>query len=201
MTELEQRQEAFENLAYSLIGHEFTRVIYYDMQEETGTYSGSYDSTDSVNWGAAFLLDDGREISVSWPPWHEANENGLHLETGAFLDVWPLGATSYSAWKILDSANWHSFRKMRITAVEIYWEWHQEENRLVAPFDLVLTFDAGQRLFVCAGYYDGKKFLVMAGDNLTFVFDEDTAKRLGIGPYADPCFKRQRQGTASQGQA
>jgi hypothetical protein len=102
------------------------------------------------------------------------------------------GQPWYVELNVSSHQQWAPLLNSPIVQVDAYWQWVEEEQALTEPLDLVIRFQHGQCLFVSAGYFDGKRFMVSTGDNLVVVFDERIAEQFQLGPYAPPDFKRRR---------
>lgn len=183
--------DEFERYAASLYGHAISKVIYWDFRPESGDPLQRHASCDTTEFAVELHLDDGKVLSVAWDAYGQLNDHGLRILAGRFPDVRGVAPEQLGPWEMTRDERWAAFIGRPITTVSVYRLWDPDANALCEPLDLVLGVAGGARLFVSAGrVFPDEKFVVVSGDNIVIVFDEGTARKFQLGPYAPESFKR-----------
>lgn len=197
MNEQEKQKDTFETTASSLLGRRIEQVTYYDYPLEGGTFDPFMAFVHSMRVGLELSCDDGFRLSITWGPWTHDPEVGLRLQSPSLQREMSDDQPMYVELDVSSDSQWAPLLDSPIVQVDVYWQWVEEEHALTEPLDLVIGFAHGTRLFVSAGHCDGERFMVSTGDNLVIVFDEGTAEKFRLGPYAPHDFKRRRSSLSS----
>lgn len=184
--------DSYDQYAARLVGRSIVGATYYDDPGRNGEYIGRYRMADTAKLGIELQLDDGSYLSIGWGPFQDPalyatypGSESMLIEPGESFR--PMD--DYQPWSMISDERWVTFLDRTITRVSLYREWDADHNRLLSPLDLVLEFAVPPRLFIAVGRIEDDTFSVSAGDNLIVVFDEQTAQRFSLGPYASRTHK------------
>ncbi len=166
-----------------LIGKRLTGVRYFEIRYDTNEpfYICAPFPGHLLDYGCDLELEDGTIIGIIWDS--EYFQYGIGVLKSSIASQ----LTDFSAWDVSKENHWTSLMNMAITKVKVHWSWAQYEGQEKQdyPQELEIQFDDGSIVFFSASQYDkAKDTLWGMSDDIAVVFDNDSAKRYGIGPHA-----------------
>ncbi|AWN22490.1 hypothetical protein DKM44_03930 [Deinococcus irradiatisoli] len=143
-------RESFEGEAQQLVGLQLKRVRYYELQGGWPSWNADPDY-DSLDHGLDLVGDDVA-YSITWDSTFWCY--GLRVQSGTLVDFLFGGQfTDVSA-----ESRWSTLLGQRVIQTQLIWELVSDpsvEQPAVYPQDLVLTFEAGDRVYISASQPQG----------------------------------------------
>lgn len=172
--------EMFEQEVRQLCGGRLSRVRYYELP-------GGWPSWDA--FPECDTAEQGLDINCGSKTFHVTWDNtffsyGLRVQSGALLDRLRTALVT----EVSEDSRWAPLVGQRIVDASVYWHELQDGQSgevIRYPQDIVLTFEAGARVFLSAAKYETTTSTLFGmSDNVVVTFDEQVAQRLRIGPFA-----------------
>lgn len=168
-------REAFEHEVQRLVGLQLKQVRYYESQGDWPSWHADPDF-DSVRQGLDFIGDDA-SFFITWDAsfW----SYGLRVRPGALVDFLSEGHFE----DVSESSRWSGLRGQRVRAARLIWEpIPLAEEGAVYPQHLVLTFEAGDQVYVSAATPQGAQapFFGMS-DHVVVLFNQELARHYLLG--------------------
>ncbi|WP_221090828.1 hypothetical protein [Deinococcus aquaedulcis] len=163
-------RESFDQDVQGLVGLQLKRVRYYELHGDWPSWHADPDF-DSLKQGLDFIGDDA-SFFITWDAsfW----SYGLCVRSGALVDFLSGGQFG----DVSATSRWSGLCGQRVRAARFIWEpIPLAEDRAVYPQHLVLTFEAGNQVYVSAATPQGTRapFFGMS-DHVVVLFDQELAR-------------------------
>ena len=189
--EMEQKKTAFRRVARKLCGQRISHVSYVAIDYEGGECYWDLGTVHAPEFGLDLRLDNGQAIGITWGS--DFYPHALSLTDGPLRDE----VFGPGVWDVTTERHWASLINQKIEEIILYWyQWEEKYVQIqpsletgtkfqVAPIDLELLFESGERVYFISAEYD-LEFdppKVLCDDNISVIFDEETAHRCQVGKY------------------
>jgi len=170
-------RECFEKDVQELVGLQLRRVRYYESQGDWPSWNTDPDF-DSVEQGLDLIGPDASH-SITWDAtfW----SYGLRIRSGTLVDF--LSAGQFN--DVSEESRWSDFLGQRVSDARLIWEPIPDplaQEGEVYPQHLVLTFEAGDQVYLSAAAPQGPRapFFGMS-DRVAVLFDQELARLYLLG--------------------
>lgn len=93
-------------------------------------------------------------------------------------------------WEVSRESRWGGVLGQPIRHVHTFWSWYEEDrDRIFFPEVLMLDFGPAERVYVTVRDARAEEEDRPVVEQLSVFFDEDTARRYQVGPYAGRSFQ------------
>ncbi|MFC4639797.1 hypothetical protein [Deinococcus hohokamensis] len=168
-------REAFEHEVQQLVGLQLKQVRYYESYGDWPSWHTEPDF-DSVQQGLDFIGDDASYF-ITWDAsfWNY----GLRVRSGSMVNF--LSAGQFE--DVSASSRWSGLRGQQVRAAQFMWEpIPLAEEGAVYPQHLVLTFEAGDQVYLSAAMPQGVQApLFGMSDHIVVLFDQELARHYLLG--------------------
>jgi hypothetical protein len=175
----------YENdIAAMLVGKRLTGVRYFEIRYDSDRpfYRDEPFPGHLLDYGCDLEIEDGSIFGIIW------DSEYFQYGVGVFKLSLSSQLTDVRVWDVTSENHWASLIGKTITKVKVYWSWVQYEGheKQDYPQDVELEFEDGSVVFFSASQYNKDKDRLWGmSDDIAVVFGRDSAKRYGIGPYAN----------------
>lgn len=178
------QRAAFEQQVQVLVGHRIIGVRYCELDDDTGAPSWNvrHPAFDVLDYGLELVIETGEVLTVTW---HDTFLSwNIWLYSGAMSEL----VSACISWNVTRGSRWSTLIDVPITAATIFWHWSEELDgtRMSFPQDIELLFASGQQVWLSASkYMQERDILFPMCDEIAVIFDPETARRYGIGAFAE----------------
>ncbi len=184
MKSIRREKSEYEHDIAAIRGKRLQNVRYFELQygSDRPFYREELFQGHVLDFGCDLEMTDGSIFGIIWDD--EFTQFGIGVYRQSLSDQ----LNDPRVWLVTSEPHWAGLIGQVIENVSVYWSWEQYagHERQAYPQDIALEFDNGSRVFFSAAQFNSKSGQLWGtSDDIVVIFDEDSAKRYGVGPYAN----------------